>query len=321
MFSLLGNQARLHQGVRLKILVSDEISSKGLQMLKDSGYQVGENYQLTPEQLKDTISQYDAIIVRSRTKVTKEIIDASNLKVIARAGVGLDNIDVKAASEHGIKVLSTPQAPSVSVAELVFGLILALLREIPYADSALKQGRWVKKELVGRELRGKTLGVAGFGRIGREVAKRAIAFEAEVQAYDVIDISSSAGELGVRVTPTLEELLKTSDVITLHLPLLPDTRHLLNAERLALMKSTAFLINTSRGGVIDEVALLEALKSEKIAGVALDVFEVEPPTDLELVKLRNVVCTPHIGAQTVEAQDASGLEIVQSVLEELRKLS
>lgn len=305
----------------MKILVSDEISSKGLQILKSSGYQVDENYQLTPDQIKGVISQYDAVIVRGRTRITKEIIDASNLRVIARAGVGLDNIDVKAASEHGIKVLSTPQAPSVSVAELVLGLILSLLREIPQADAALKQGRWLKKELIGRELRGMTVGIAGFGRIGREVAKRAIAFDAKVQAYDVVDISSSAREIGVRVTPTLEELLKTSDVITLHLPLLPDTRHLLNAERLALVKSTAYLINTSRGGVIDESALLEALKSRRIAGAALDVYEVEPPTNQELVNLRNLVCTPHIGAQTIEAQDASGLEIVQSLLEELRRLS
>ena len=305
----------------MKILVSDQISSKGLETLQKSEYQVDENYQLTPEQLKDIIPQYDAVIVRSRTKLTKEIIEGSNLKVIARAGVGLDNIDVKAASDHGIKVLSTPQAPSISAAELVFGLILSLLREIPYADAAIKQGRWLKKELNGKELRGKTLGIAGFGRIGREVAKRAIAFDAKVQAYDVIDITSSAGELGVLVIPTLEELLKTSDVITLHLPLLPETRHLLNAERLALMKPTAYLINTSRGGVIDEIVLLTALKNKRIAGAALDVYEIEPPTNQELLELRNVVCTPHIGAQTIEAQDASGLEIVQNLLEELRKLS
>ncbi len=290
-------------------------------ILQNSGYQIDENYQLTPEQLKGIISHYDAVIVRSRTKITREVIEASNLKMIARAGVGLDNIDVKAASEHGIKVLSTPQAPSVSVAELVFGLILSLLRKIPQADAALKQGRWLKKELEGRELRDKVLGIAGFGRIGREVAKRAIAFDAKVQAYDVIDISSSAQELGVSVTSTLEELLKTSDVITLHLPLLPETRHLLNTERLTQMKSTAYIINTSRGGVIDELALLEALKSHRIAGAALDVYEVEPPTDLELIKLENLVCTPHIGAQTIEAQDASGVEIVHILLEELRKFS
>ncbi len=321
MVSLLGNQTWVKLAIVLRILVSDEISSKALETLKNSGHQVDTNFQVTPEELKGLISQYDAIIVRSRTKITKEIIDASNLRVIGRAGVGLDNIDVQAASERRIKVLSTPQAPSVSVGELVFGLILSLLRQIPQADAALKQGRWLKKELVGRELRGKTIGIAGFGRIGREVARRAIAFDAKVQAYDVIDIASLARELGVYVTQTLEALLKTSDVITLHLPLLPETRHLLNAERLALMKSSAYLINTSRGGVIDEAALLAALKDHRIAGAALDVYEVEPPTNLELVKLQNVVCTPHIGAQTIEAQDASGLEIVQNLLEELRRLS
>ncbi len=305
----------------MRILVCDQISPKGLQVLKNSTHQIDEQYELTPEQLRGRISGYDAVLVRSRTKITKDVIDASQLKVIARAGVGLDNIDVKAASEQGIKVLSTPQAPSVAVAELVMGLILSMLREIPRADAALKEGRWLKKELMGRELRGKTLGTAGFGRIGREVAKRARAFEAEVQAYDVIDISASARELGVSVVPTLESLLKSSDVVTLHLPLLPETRHYLNLERLAMMRPTAYLINTSRGGVIDEAALLQTLKEHKIAGAALDVYELEPPTNLELIKLENVICTPHIGAQTVEAQDASGVEIAQSLLEELGRLS
>lgn len=305
----------------LRILVCDQISPKGLEILKESTHKIDEQYELTPEQLRAKIQGYDAVLVRSRTKITKDIIDASHLRVIARAGVGLDNIDVKAASEHGIKVLSTPQAPSVSVAELVLGLILSMLREIPRADVALKQGHWLKKELNGRELRGKTLGIAGFGRIGREVAKRAKAFEAVVQAYDVIDISAAARELDVKVVPNLEELLKTSDIVTLHLPLLPETHHYLNVERLSMMRPTAYLLNTSRGGVIDEEALLQALKEHRIVGAALDVYEMEPPTSLELMKLENVVCTPHIGAQTVEAQETSGLEIARSLLDELSRLS
>ncbi len=305
----------------MRILICDQISPKGLELLKGSTHEIDAQYELTPEQLRAKIPGYDAVLVRSRTKITKDVIDASNLRVIARAGVGLDNIDAKAASERGIKVLSTPQAPSVSVAELVLGLILSMLREIPRADAALKQGQWLKKELTGRELRGKTLGIAGFGRIGREVAKRARAFEAVVQAYDVIDISAAARELDVKVVLDLEELLKSSDIVTLHLPLLPETRHYLNAQRLALMRPTAHLVNTSRGGVIDEEALLQALKEHRIAGAALDVYEVEPPTNLELMKLENVVCTPHIGAQTAEAQETSGLEIAQSLLDELGRLS
>lgn len=305
----------------MRILVCDEISAKGLELLKKSAHEIDGQYELSPEQLRSKISGYDAVVVRSRTKITKDIIEASHLRVIARAGVGLDNIDAKAASERGIKVLSAPQAPSASVAELVLGLILSLLREIPRADAGLKQGHWLKKELDGRELRGKTLGIAGFGRIGREVAKRARAFEAVVQAYDVIDISAAAKELDVRVVPNLEELLKSSDIVTLHLPLLPETHHYLNAERLAMMRPTAYLINTSRGGVIDEEALLHALKEHRIAGAALDVFETEPLTNLELAKLENVVCTPHIGAQTAEAQETSGLEIAQSLLDELSRLS
>ncbi len=305
----------------MRILVCDQISSKGLELLKESTHEIDEKYELTPEQLRDKISGYDAVLVRSRTKITKDIIDASHLRVIARAGVGLDNIDAIAAKERGIKVLSTPQAPSVSVAELVLGLILSMLREIPRADAAFKQGHWLKKELAGRELRGKTLGIAGFGRIGREVAKRARAFEAVVKAYDVIDISAAARDLDVKVVPNLEELLKSSDIVTLHLPLLPETHHYLNVERLAMMRPTAYLVNTSRGDVIDEEALLQAMKEHRIAGTALDVYEVEPPTNLELMKLENVVCTPHIGAQTAEAQDMSGLEIAQSLLDELRRLS
>lgn len=305
----------------MRILICDQISPRGLELLRNSTHEVDEQYELTPEQLRGKISNYDAVVVRSRTKITKDIIVVSHLRVIARAGVGLDNIDVKAASERGIKVLSTPQAPSISVAELVLGLIISMLREIPRADAALKRGHWLKKELNGQELRGKTLGIAGFGRIGREVAKRARAFEAEVQAYDVIDILGAARELDVKVVPNLEELLRTSDIVSLHLPLLPETHHYLNVERLSMMRPTAHLINTSRGGVIDEVALLQVLKEHRIAGAALDVYEVEPPTNLELIKLENVVCTPHIGAQTVEAQETSGLEIARTLLDELSRLS
>ncbi len=305
----------------MRILICDPISPRGLDLLKSSPHQVEEKYELLQDELREVISHYDAIVVRGRTKITRDIIAGSQLKLIARAGAGLDNIDVNAATERGIKVLSTPRAPSIAVAELALGLILALLREIPRADSALKQGNWIKKELMGGELRGKTLGIAGFGRIGRELAKRAKAFEADVQAYDVIDISHSAEELGVELSPSLEDLLSTSDIVSLHLPLLPETKHLLNSEKLARMKRTGLLVNTSRGGVIDESALLDAIRNNKLAGAALDVFEVEPPTSWELLQLPNVICTPHIGAQTHEAQDASGLEIAQSLLEEARKLS
>ena len=219
-------------------------------------------------------------------------------------------------------MINAPEAPTYSVAELVIGLMIAALRGIPRGDMALKEGKWIKKELLGRELNGKTLGIVGFGRIGQEVAKRALAFNMKVLTYDVIgELAKKAEELGVEFVGTTKEalykLLKESDIITLHVPLLPSTYHMIGREEISLMKNGAVIINTSRGGIIDEKALYEALKEGKIAAAALDVFENEPPTDvsLKLAQLPNVVATPHIGASTEEAQRKAATIIAQKIID------
>ena len=307
----------------MKILVSDPLHPDGIKMLRDAGFEVIEQPDISYDELKEKIKEFEVLIVRSRTKVTREIIEsAEKLTLIARAGVGLDNIDVKAAQEKNIAVINAPEAPTYSVAELVIGLMIAALRGIPRGDMALKEGKWIKKELLGRELNGKTLGIVGFGRIGQEVAKRALAFNMKVLAYDVIgELAKKAEELGVEFVGTTKEalykLLKESDIITLHVPLLPSTYHMIGRDEISLMKNGAVIINTSRGGIIDEKALYEALKEGKIAAAALDVFENEPPTDvsLKLAQLPNVVATPHIGASTEEAQRKAATIIAQKIID------
>jgi len=309
---------------KVRILVTDPISKGAIKQLQDNGYDVTVN-ELSQDDLLKTIKDFDVLVVRSRTKVTKEIIEAgTKLKVIARAGVGLDNVDVNAAKLKRITVLNSPEAPSVSVAELVFGFMLSLARSISIADAALKEGKWLKHTLVGSELRGKILGIVGFGRIGREVARRAIAFEMKAQAYDVLSASlESASRMGVEAVGSnrtaLERLVRTSDYITIHVPALPETHHMFGEKEFALMKRNAVVINASRGGVIDESALSKAIKDGKIGGAGLDVFEEEPPKNLNLVRLPNVVCTPHIGAQTNEAQEAAGEIISAKIMELLQK--
>ncbi|MHA1583019.1 MAG: D-2-hydroxyacid dehydrogenase [Candidatus Baldrarchaeia archaeon] len=307
----------------MKILVSDPIHPDGIKMLRDAGFEVIEQPDISYDELKEKIKDFEVLIVRSRTKVTREIIEsAEKLTLIARAGVGLDNIDVKTAQEKNIAVINAPEAPTYSVAELVIGLMIAALRGIPRGDMALKEGKWIKKKLLGRELNGKTLGIVGFGRIGQEVAKRALAFNMKVLTYDVIgELAKKAEELGVEFVGTTKEalykLLKESDIITLHVPLLPSTYHMIGREEISLMKNGAVVINTSRGGIIDEKALYEALKEGKIAAAALDVFENEPPTDvsLKLAQLPNVVATPHIGASTEEAQRKAATIIAQKIID------
>ena len=307
----------------MKVLVCDPIHDEGLNILRKGGLEVDYVPQITREELLQVVDRYDAIIVRSRTKVDVEVLRrAVRLKVIGRAGVGVDNIDVEEAKKRGIKVLRTPEGPSVSVAELTVALMLCLARMVPYADRAMKDGKWVKRELMGVELRGKRLGIIGFGRIGYEVAKRAKAFEMEVLVYDVIldKLMDRVREVGARGL-SFEELLLESDFVSIHVPLTPQTRHMIGKEELKAMKPTAYLINTSRGGVVDEEALLRALKEGWIAGAALDVYEVEPPTNMELIRLPNVVCTPHIGAQTVEAQRRNSVLIANKLLNALKHLS
>lgn len=300
----------------MKVLVCDPIHEDGIKILRDAGFEVDVDPDISYEELKQKVASYDVLVVRSRTKVTREIINfGEKLKVIARAGAGIDNIDVEAAKEKGIKVLNTPEAPAIAVAELTLGLLLSLARQIPRADYSMKEGRWAKKEFRGWQLHGKTLGVIGLGHIGEKVARLAKAFGMKILITKRTPPSPEIlRELDAEFVP-LDELLKRSDIISLHVPLTPQTRHMIGEREIQLMKDGAFIINTSRGAVIDEKALLNALKSGKLGGAALDVYEIEPPTDYSLAKLPNVVCTPHIGAQTAEAQRMASTLIAKKIVE------
>lgn len=302
-----------------KVLVCDSIDQAGVDSLKRAGMNVDYKPEIKANELVSVVKDYDVIVVRSRTKVTKEIVDAaSNARIIARVGVGLDNVDVKAAEAKKIKVINAPEAASTAVAELAIGLMISLARSIPRADAETKKGNWIKKDLVGTELKGKYLGIIGVGNIGRNIGRMAKALRMNLIGYDIFPINRDfVNEVGMIVTD-LNTLLESSDFITCHVPATPETKHMFNAERLAKMKPTAYLINTSRGEIIDENALYEALKNNKLAGAALDVFEVEPPTNKLLLNLPNVVCTPHIGAQTKEGQELASSVIAEKIIQILR---
>jgi D-3-phosphoglycerate dehydrogenase len=308
-----------------KVLVTDDVHESCAEILRSRGCQVVVKSSLTKDELIKAVKEYDAIIVRGRTKLTRDVImEARSLKVIGRAGVGLDNIDLKAVSEKGIKLVASPQASTIAVAEATMALILALARMIPEANRSLKEGLWLKSKFMGFELRGKLLGIIGFGRIGKAVAKRALAFDMKVTAYDIRDIREEAESMGVKVATTLEELLRESDIVTLHIPLNESTRHMIGEREISLMKKGAIIVNTSRGGIIDTKALLKALKEGKLAGAALDVFENEPPKieeEWELIRLPNVVVTPHIASQTWEAQIAAASIIAEEVYKALCEIS
>jgi D-3-phosphoglycerate dehydrogenase len=302
----------------MKVLVSDPIAEEGIERLRDAGFEVNIKTGLTEEELVKAIPEYDGLIVRSATKVTREVIAAGeNLKAIGRAGIGLDNIDLEAARERGIKILNTPGATTISVAELTLGHMLALARHIPQATASLKAGRWEKKLFMGSELHGKTLGIIGLGKIGREVAKRASGMGMDLVAYDPYVREAEVRDLGLKLLP-LEDLLPYSDYITIHVSLTPETRHLLSEREFALMKEGVRLINCARGGVVDEKALYNALVSGKVAGAALDVFEEEPPKENPLLKLDNVIATPHLGASAREGQVRSGMEIAEKLIAALK---
>ncbi len=305
-----------------KIIVCDPVEPDGIKMLRDAGYQVDEFPQITPVELKERISSYDGIIVRGRTKVTREIVQAATkLKVIARSGVGLDNIDLQAAKEKKIQIVSTPAAPATSVAELAVSLMLAVLRQISYSDKTMKEGKWIKTQLLGREMRGKTVGVVGAaGRIGLAVASTVKnGFGASVIGYDVIDMKDKAAQVGFEIAEKLEDLLKRSDIITIHVPYLPSTHHLIDEKMLSLMKNHAILVNTSRADIVDGKALLKTLKSGRLGGAGLDVYHSEPPKDdweKEIVNLPKgiSVCTCHIGAQTQESQRLESTMIADQII-------
>lgn len=295
----------------MRLLVCDPLEKEVVTKLKEK-FEVIEACDLDENGLMEKVRDVEVVVVRSKTRVTRKIIEAGNrLKMIGRPGVGLDNIDVKAAGERGVKVLNTPEAPAPSVAELVFCLMLCLARRIPMADSGMKGGRWLKGETKGNELYGKTLGIVGFGHIGSRIAKIAIAAGMTVLAYD--KYRKEADE-GVRLVG-LEELLENSDFVSLHVPLTDETRHMISLRELGTMKQSAFLINTSRGEVVDEEALYTALMERKIAGAGLDVFSKEPYFG-PLAKLDNVVATPHIGANTEEAQLRAGMMLAEKIFKE-----
>lgn len=286
-----------------KILICDPIHEDGVKMLQDAGFQVDLETDISPEKLLETIPEYDAMVIRSRTKVTKAVLDAAtNLKAVARAGVGLDNVDLPYAKEKGVEVINSPEAPSNAVAELVIGLMFNIARKISEADSTMKQGVWAKKKLTGFEIKGKTLGIIGFGRIGYNLGQKAKCLGMKVIAYDVfIDRAKPfMDEVGVEGA-TLDQIYAESDFISIHVPLLPSTKHMISTDQFNAMKKGAYVINAARGGVIDEAALNAALNEGKIGGAALDCFESEPKPNEELVCRLNVVCTPHIGAGSVEA--------------------
>jgi D-3-phosphoglycerate dehydrogenase len=297
----------------MHIVIADSLPASAADALRAAGWSVDTRSGRKPEELARDLSDADALIVRSATQVTAQLIAvAPKLRVIARAGTGVDNVDVPAATARGILVMNAAGASSVSVAELALALMLSLARPLPAADASMKRGEWEKKKFMGTELRGKLLGVIGFGRIGREVAARARAFGMEIVAYDPFIAARAAEAAGIPLVE-LDDLLGRADFITLHMPSLPETHHVMNAERLARCKKGVRIVNTARGELIDEGALADAIESGHVAGAGLDVFESEPPTNTRLTRLPQVVATPHIAASTSEAQEQVGSEIAINV--------
>ena len=302
------------------VLICDSINQTGIDILKKAGMKVDYKPNILTDELLTIVKDYQVILVRSRTKITREVIQAaSNAKIIARAGVGLDNIEVTAAEDKGIRVINAPEAAINAVSELTVGNMISLARSIPLADSEMKRGKWIKKNLTGgTELSGKYLGIVGVGNIGRNVGRIAKALRMNLIGYDPYPIDRDyIKEVGLIVTD-LNTLVQSADFITCHVPLLEETKHLFNAELISNMKSTAYIINASRGGVIDETALYNALCNGSIAGAALDVFEIEPPLNNPLIGLSNVICTPHIGAQKKEAQELTSIVIAEKIIQIIR---
>lgn len=300
-----------------RILITDGLEAAGQSILRAAAH-VDDRRDIASADLLKVASDYDALIVRGRTRVTAEVFDAgTRMKVVGRAGVGVDNIDLDAAKAHHVTIVNSPTATTSAVAELAFGLLLALAREIPRADGAMKSGAWLKKNMSGVELNGKTLGIIGFGRIGMELGKRASAFGMNVITYDPF-IQENALQAEGAESVSIQELFEWSDFISLHLPFNVQTRDLLGPMAFSQMKDGVRIVNTARGGIIDETALLAALNSGKVAGAALDVFAVEPPGPTELIRHPHVIATSHIGAQTAEAQARAAEDIANEVLAALR---
>ena len=301
------------------VLICDQVNPILKEILEKNGLKVTYDPEITPEQIAEKIGTFEVVVVRSRTKLSRELIEkADKCQILARVGVGLDNIDQDAAKERNIRVINAVEGAVAAVAELVIGLMLSMAREIPRADREVRNGNWIKKELMGSELKGKYLGIVGLGNIGKRLGRLAKALNMNIIGYDVIPIDDEfSKEVGL-MKADLDTLLSSADYVSFHVPLLDSTHHMINAEKLKMMKNTARIINTARGGVIDEDALYNSLKEGSIAGAALDVFEVEPATGNKLTTLPNFVATPHMGAQTKEAQLLAANIIAEKIIQVLR---
>lgn len=298
-----------------RVLVTDDASSKAKAVLEAAGFTVKQVPTPRPEALAAELDGMDGIIVRSATKLTAAVLEQASLKIIGRAGAGLDNIDMNAAKRLGITVVNSPFAHAVSVAEHTMAMLLAITKCIPAADKSMKEGKWLKKLYENNEVRGKALGIIGSGHVGVEVAKRALAFGMRVVSFDVVKTCvEEATRVGCEAVPSIDDMIRQVDYLTLHVPLNEHTRHLINKERLAAMKPSAIIINTSRGEVIDQAALVEALAAKRIKGAALDVFATEPvdPAD-PILRLDNVVLTPHIASSTAENQEAAAVIVAEEI--------
>jgi D-3-phosphoglycerate dehydrogenase len=298
----------------MKIFVADDVSESGLEPLRRAGFEVEKKTGLTVEQLREVLPDYDGLVVRSETKVTPDVMNAATrLRVIGRAGVGVDNIDVPAATARGIVVMNAPDGNTITTAEHTMALLVSLARRVPQANTSLRAGRWERKRFIGVELQGKTLGILGLGRIGRTVAARARAFGMSIVAYDPFVAPDQARDLELEVAP-LDEVFARADFLTVHTPLTSETRGLIGATAFSKMKRGVRVINCARGGLIDERALLAAIKEGIVAGAALDVFEQEPPPpDHPLLSLEEVICTPHLGASTAEAQEGVAVTVAEQM--------
>jgi D-3-phosphoglycerate dehydrogenase len=300
-----------------KVLITDGLSDKGIAILS-SAAQVDNKPDISADDLLKVAGEYDAMVVRGRTKVNAAVFEAAKkLKVVGRAGVGVDNIDLSAARGKGVTVVNAPKSTSLAVAELALGMMFSLARMLPKADSTMKQGQWIKKQLEGIELNGKTLGIVGMGNIGTAIAKKASALGMQVLGYDTLVPADEIKKRGADPVP-LADLYARSDFITFHLPLTPESKGMVNGQAFAQMKKGVRIVDAARGGIIDETALVAALESGQVAAAALDVYATEPPGLTALVAHANVVATPHIGAQTEEAQDRAAEDIASEVLMALR---
>jgi D-3-phosphoglycerate dehydrogenase / 2-oxoglutarate reductase len=304
-----------------RVLICDKLDPAGIELLQKAGLEVDNRQKLTGEALALALRAADAAIVRSETRITAEVLESpGKLRAVARAGVGVDNIDVPAATRKGVLVMNTPGGNTVSAAEHTIALMMCLARHVPAADAGMKAGKWDRAKYLGAQVAGKTLGVVGLGRIGREVARRATGLDMKVIGYDPFLAPDRAAQLGIHAVSRLDDLLPLSDFLTVHVPMTEQTKGLIDERAIGLLPKSARILNVSRGGIVDELALVEALKAGRIAGAALDVFTQEPlPADSPLAKAPNIVLTPHLGASTVEAQEAVALEAAQLLIDYLTR--